>query len=63
MATVTPVSNSSLPLAVPGYPMVSVPISNPAAAKEILNDKTDGTQTAEQTAALLQSGHMNDRVV
>ena len=63
MAIITPSFNPSTALATPGWPMVAVPMSNPIAADDILNDKTDGTVTADQTEALLQSGHSADRVV
>lgn len=63
MASIKPVVNPSQSLITPGWPMVSVPQSNPVADKQLTEGATalPHTSTALKTA-LTQSGHTADRI-
>ena len=53
----------SMPLVTPGYPMASVPHSNPVAVTEEQQTQTSGVDSAVRDASLAQAGHASDRVV
>lgn len=61
MATITPSASSGSPLITPGFPMVSVPMSNPAATIELAAGTVDGQENATKQEMRQQSGHDADR--
>ena len=68
MANITPPTGAGTaslgsPLITPGYPLASVPMSNPNAAVEVAAGQTDGQETAARQTAKHQSSHDADRVV
>jgi hypothetical protein len=68
MAIITPnvgVGNASLamPLVTPGYPMASVPHSNPIAAQEEQQTQSSAVGSPVRDAALAQVGEQTSRVV
>lgn len=63
MANITPVVSNSQALITPGYPMASVPHSNPIAAIEEQQTQTSGVDSAVRDASLAQGGHQADRVI
>jgi hypothetical protein len=63
MSSIKPVVNPSLALITPGWPMASVPGSNPTADKELAEGTTQsGSTSASRQKALQQSSHSQDRV-
>jgi hypothetical protein len=65
MALITPFYNPSTALATPGWPLASVPQSNPVAGRFATTppDPNDTAQAALLYQAEVQSGHTSDRVV
>lgn len=66
MASIRPVSNPSQALITPGWPMASVPSSNPVADTEakatVTAPATAPVLGASHKTALTQSGHVIDRI-
>jgi hypothetical protein len=55
--------SSRSPLITPGYPMASVPHSNPIAATEEQQTQSSGVDSAVRDASLAQVGEQASRVV
>lgn len=63
MATIIPAYNPSTPLATPGWPMASVPASNPIAGAPGTSPQPNATDAALIQQALVQSGNANNNVI
>lgn len=63
MALITPNFNPSTALQTPGYPMASVPHSNPIALTEEQQTQNSGVDSPVRDASLAQAGDSSNRVV
>jgi hypothetical protein len=61
--TVVPAINPSMALVTPGWPMASVPASNPIAGSPGTSPQPNGTDATLINDALIQAGEQAKRVI